>query len=112
MPNILSRLQSAYQRNPAEVLNLLPEFFDSVGKTVIELPCKVGDTVYKLAAKLNSEDPIIIPIQVDDIAMFGWQCDKHDAYPFTFMLGNIGKTVFLTEQAAKDALERGKENDN
>jgi hypothetical protein len=41
MPDILQRLQDAYKRNPAEAFDMLPELMYAIGKTVIELPCKV-----------------------------------------------------------------------
>ena len=126
MSDILSRLQSAYQRNPAEVLNLLPKFFDSVGKTVIEMPCEVGADAYIISS--NCEDN-----HKKDQMCFCWgkSCDKCEkSYPDIFKVkyptesireiignmglcgekGGFGKTVFLTEQSAKDALERGKED--
>jgi hypothetical protein len=128
MSDILSRLQSAYQRNPAEVLNLLPEFFDSVGKMVFELPCEVGDTIYEI----DMPEYGVIECEVTHVSAFsGYLCGVKQngkaqgivvnvtvikghgiSSTYYFELNDFGKTVFLTEQAAKDALERGKGNDN
>lgn len=47
MNNILQRISDAYIRNPAEAYNLLPELIEQIKDgTVIDLPCKVGGTVY------------------------------------------------------------------
>lgn len=50
MPDIIQRLQMAYQYNPAEALNMLPELFQAADEgKIVELPCKVGTTVYVIA---------------------------------------------------------------
>lgn len=46
MSDILSRLRDAYTENPASALTLLPELFQSADEgKIVELPCKVGDTI-------------------------------------------------------------------
>ena len=46
---MLKRLELAANTNPAEALKLLPELFRAVHEGIIvELPCKVGDTVYHI----------------------------------------------------------------
>lgn len=47
MPDIIQRLKDAYTENPAKALDLLPELFQDADEgKIIELPCKVGDTIW------------------------------------------------------------------
>ena len=77
----------------------------------IELPCKVGDTVY-FATKDRFNSATIDEITITENGMqFYWlQYDK--SYEITeiwddgtFSDKDIGKTVFLTPEAAEKALE-------
>jgi hypothetical protein len=97
MSCILQRISDAYQRNPAEVLSLLPELMDAVkAGEVIELPCKVGDIVYV-------DDPFYIaPWEIQHIGIT-IECDGWER---RFSLDEIGKTVFLTRKEAEKAIER------
>lgn len=63
---------------------------EATGK-LIDLPCKPGDTVYLLAKDLPK--PQVIPHKVKNLIY----CVE--------IIPKIGKTVFLTEQEANDALE-------
>jgi hypothetical protein len=125
MSDILSRLEMAVaENNGAAIINLVEfELMDAKGKTVIELPCEVGDTVYKYIDKLMQFKIIRVNTYHDDNGLRGLcqvekvnkqckikgLCFKDDYIWFTF--GEIGSTVFLTEQSATDVLERGKGND-
>lgn len=77
----------------------------------VELPCKVGDTVY-FATKDRFNSATIDEITITENGMqFYWlQYDK--SYEITeiwddgtFSDKDIGKTVFLTREAAEKALE-------
>lgn len=100
MSDIIQRISDAYQRNPAEVLSLLPELMDAVkAGEVIELPYKVGDgdIVY-------IEDPFYIaPGEIQHIGITV-KCDGWEERRFP--LDEIGKTVFLTRKDAEKAAEK------
>lgn len=79
---------------------------------VIVLPCKVGDTVYYIeGAYYNSKRKTVKPIEVTEIS---WKYDtrgrnlgfaliaNHTRYKFS----SIGKTVFLTREAAEESLRK------
>ncbi len=68
----------------------------------VELPCKVGDTVYVIE---NNE---IIEDFVDQIGI-GYYCDGENIYQMDgiktdWYFSDIGKTVFLTREEAERAL--------
>lgn len=87
---------------------------------VIVLPCKVGDTVYridKIGDYNHNWKPFIVNGTVKEISwkcnrsgkdlgfgviVRGGVCNASSRYSFN----NIGKTVFLSHEAAKVALER------
>lgn len=92
----------------------------------IELPCKVGDTVYIKGVPL-----VVSFVCIDDEANFVIQFDCEDCYkcPFyedevsfegehdcrtqghlEFTESDIGKTVFLTKSEAEQKLKEMKEN--
>ena len=90
MPDIIQRLKSAYISNPAEALNMLPELFQRYDEGLIKvLPC---NTVYEIHEDQDCGSLDLFywissrPIELKDIPL-------------------IGKTVFLTREAAKKALE-------
>ena len=105
MPNIIQRLKDAYSENSAKALELLPELFKAAeeGK-IVELPCKVGDTVWVIDNKkiiISAVTKIIITVTqihfeiVSHSIMLKYLCEIED----------FGKTVFLTREAAEKALE-------
>lgn len=75
----------------------------------VELPCKVGDTVYVIENNEITED------FVDQIGI-GYYCDGENIYQMDgiktdWYFSDIGKTVFLTRKEAERALEeRNNEN--
>lgn len=73
---------------------------------LVRLPCKVGDTVYKVnkASKKISEHKILkFEIDVQDITGFTMQI-WFENYDSCF-LHHFGKTVFLTREEAEKKLE-------
>lgn len=81
------------------------------GKLVI-LPCKPGDTVYvPYRGKVQEMTVVSVSMNRFESITFRWEV-KHeeDIYPnlIGFSSAHIGKTVFLTEHEAKEALERMK----
>ena len=89
---------------------------------VIDLPCKVGDTVYYFSQDYDT----ILPYFVENlnIAYLG---EKDENYVYTFEANctrenelldsidfepdDIGKTIFLTKEEAEKALKELKENE-
>lgn len=81
---------------------------------LIELPCKVGDWLYYVF----SEFRVVVPIRLNDVIIsflgidnysYQYNCcsfdEVGDVYEdFEFDNDDVGKTVFLTEEEAKQAL--------
>ena len=66
------------------------------GRLVV-LPCKIGDTVYKIIPQMDNFDGYTYPIV--------------SAVTFKYeMIPQIGKTVFFTREEAEKALEEMKKN--
>lgn len=90
------------------------------GKLLI-LPCKPGDTVYVISNYSNSikSDYEIIKAVVTTVRLksdrktVGFSCrgkwKNQNPYIGNFTSNSVGKTVFLTEREAKEALEGMKE---
>ena len=75
------------------------------GRLVV-LPCKVGDTIYRRG------DPIkkIYEWQIDYVEVHEDETVFVDDSDNTFVEADIGKTVFLTREAAERALEGNNES--
>ena len=82
---------------------------------LIELPCKVGDTLYRIWTCGKSGRSIaefkIEHIDIDNYPQieFSYRCtkDSHSFYPYRFCkLEDLGKTVFLTRSEAEEALAK------
>lgn len=122
MSNILQTLLTTYQQNPAAALSLLPDLFQTVEDgRVIELPCKVGDKVFvrsdtwgntwnfvtvdygkllvgEIVAIVKTKKQVLMKIQVEHNV--SWKRERK-RYP----VGALGITVFLTREAAEQALK-------
>lgn len=76
---------------------------------LIVLPCKVGDTVYAITRKVISEF-LIEHLEIYDSGIFvSWRCVKGFYGGFRidgFPAKEIGETVFLTREAAEEALQK------
>lgn len=116
MPDIIQRIRDAYAENPAAALKLLPELFkaEDDGK-IVELPCKVGDTVYVTTTNRVTSQIEEIAIIKNDI-VFRW-AQYDESYELTelwdegeFSIEDIGKTVFLTRESAEAALKKENES--
>ena len=82
--------------SPDEVQELAKAKAD--GRLVV-LPCKVGDMVYRPNG--------IYPWDIEHIEIYGDEIIFVDDSDNIFRLDDIGKTVFLTREAAEKALEVG-----
>ena len=81
---------------------------------LVELPRKVGDVVYHISKTRKSIQPMKITsiiLHDGNIMRFGWRIEECDGFGNIY-LGNVdgfrccdlGKTVFLTREAAEAAL--------
>lgn len=83
----------------------------------LRLPCKVGDTVYRVNA--GAKQPII-PMTVSEIHFLCYKNEravrfdaigKEDMGESCYRLEDIGRIVFLTREEAEKKLEEMKAND-
>ena len=102
MNNLLQTLQTTYQQNPASALSLLPDLFQAVeGGKIIELPCKVGDTVYWAS---NFGKAIHHgKITAVKISCFG--IDLEMETPANLLFKREAERVFLTREVAEQVLK-------
>jgi hypothetical protein len=121
MPDILQQIRDTYTQNPAAALNLLSELFKQYDEGLIKaMPCKVGDTVYKIS--YDCARGIRYNPYNENGCSTAEICLKCDAYPCDLHKNVIpvvaksedwiwenksafGKTVFLTRPEAEKALE-------
>ena len=106
---ILDRLQAAYiSGDTAEQLNIIAELVPQIGKTVIELPCRVGNDVYiNKHHKISRRFIQAVIIYPGNHIVF---CSEL-ALKSSFLFEDFGKTAFLSEAEAEKALkEREKSN--
>ena len=94
-----------WENNRREVLQKLADYEDLEEQgLLLKLPCKLGTTVYSIEDECEG----------DTISCMACECDDCDClYRFieeiafdTYMMDSLGKTVFLTKEAAEKALER------
>ena len=86
---------------------------DKDGRLVV-LPCKVGDTVYAVTSRKTISEYRVKAIRVELVCTFiEWDITAGfvDKSIFGVPVDEIGKTVFLTREEAKKALE-AKSNDH
>ena len=119
------RLVGCYRKEEM-ILNRLAELEDKIEKgTLIELPCKVGDTVYKICPKCNDRHNESCKncawagcISYDGCSVFGlwgdgnYPPEKCTIVPYTMdyrfipvVLKHIGTKIFLTREEAEKRLE-------
>ncbi len=72
---------------------------------IIELPCKVGDKVYRPSNCLGVVQFVIISCSIYESEMFFTDDSENIIY-----LPDIGKTVFLTHEEADRALKERENN--
>lgn len=84
---------------------------DRAGRLVV-LPCKVGDTVYEVTSRKTISEYRVKAIRVELFCTFiEWDIVAGfvDKSIFGVPIDEIGKTVFLTREGAKAALEAMKD---
>lgn len=95
-----------------DVMNALAEYEDLEEQgLLVRLPCKVGDTVYRVNA--GAKQPII-PMTVSEIHFLCYKNEravrfdaigKEDMGESCYRLEDIGRIVFLTHEEAVNKLE-------
>nr|DAS77344.1 MAG TPA: hypothetical protein [Caudoviricetes sp.] len=95
-----------------DVMNALAEYEDLEEQgLLVRLPCKVGDTVYRVNA--GAKQPII-PMTVSEIRFLCYKNEhavrfdtigKEDMGESCYRLEDIGRIVFLTREEAEKKLE-------
>lgn len=98
---------------PNDLINCLAEFEDKKEQgLIVELPCKVGDTLYKVVNDKRVKHPIeckVIGIWIcireeDSNIHLAKYTDGVFEYSFSIPFSEIGKTVFLTKAEAEAKL--------
>ena len=93
MPDLIQQIRDTYSTDKAAALNMLPELFQQYDEGLIKvLPCKVGDTIYRVN-QIFGEYSISEEKFYDNNIRFNWF---------------FGKTVFLTREAAEATLKERK----
>ena len=85
---------------------------DRTGRLVVQ-PCKVGDTVYEVTSRKTISEYRVKAIRVELFCTFiEWDIVAGfvDKSIFGVPINEIGKTVFLTHEEAKKALEAMKDD--
>ena len=80
----------------------------------MELPCKVGDKVYKLTRnKVKECEVVFVGISADERCSYFIFVENYEDGTFyksySMVFGVIGKTVFLTREEAEEALRKERE---
>ena len=97
-----------------EKLNRLVELEDKLENgTLIELPCKVGDTVYRVGKTINVKDQkydfYVQEYEIATIELYKEEILFVDDSDNEIVLKDLGKTVFLTKAEAEERLKELKE---
>ena len=105
-------------KDVAELLEELKSYKEAEKQgLLVRLPCKVGDTVYRVNA--GAKQPII-PMTVSEIHFLCYKNEravrfdaigKEDMGESCYRLEDIGRIVFLTHEEAERKLEEMKNND-
>ena len=78
----------------------LAEIEDKIeNETLVELPCKVGDTLYRFYATER-----VIPVKVERITIASTAILVETTYG-NFLLQEVGRDIFLTKAEAEKQLE-------
>ncbi len=89
--------------------NQIIDIFDIATENCIELPCKVGDTVYFIKSAFSylkePKQEMIRKVEIYCAETIMRTENK------SFAVEKIGKTVFLTKEAAEQALRESENNE-
>jgi len=109
---IIDQLKSALvEKNYARIVNLLPKLFQAEKDgLIVELPCKVGDTVYVTYKTITAIRKCVVNKIRSTFAGtdFALNLNENKAHITDWEhveIKDFGKTVFLTREAAEKALK-------
>lgn len=89
-----------------ETYNRLAELEDKIeNRTLVDLPCKVGDTIYEVLK--NHRPPVIQQTKVEKIIVTekGLKLKLARNSVYETSISSLGKTLFLTEAKALEQLK-------
>ena len=92
----------------ADIYNC-PDFADR--SEWAHLPCKAGDTLYEITSRNTISEYEVTAIRIELFNVFiDWKLTQGfvDRYISDMPVSELGKTVFLTREAAEKALEKMK----
>jgi len=92
--------------NPTEIADRLAELEDKIESgLLVELPCKVGDTVYEIFK--DHKPPIIQETTIDKIIVTkkGLRVKLARNSLYETSVSSFGKTIFLTKDEAEEKLK-------
>ena len=121
--NVLKTLYPCYGQRPTEHYSNCTEGYCAVEKlmeyedmeedgTLIQLPCRIGQTVYEiqeLRKKIQSFKIIGIHIGLNNDIFFEWKlATENGSYQNLkgFKLSELGKNIFLTREEAEKILKK------
>lgn len=90
-----------------DLYNRLAELEDKIeNKTIIELPCKAGDTIYEVFE--YHKPPFIQQTKVEKIIVTekGLKLKLACNSFYEISIASLGKTLFLTEEAAEEQIKK------
>lgn len=113
---------SQWGGSPAELelYRKLAELEDKIENgTLVELPCKVGNTIY-IVDKLGIKEFVVSAISINILGRDSWGTNSiqfedkngHRKFNYEVYFSWIGKTVFFTKAEAEAKLRELEENDN
>ena len=115
-PYVTCNIEEGYQCNhecEEAIMYKLAEYEDAEEQgLLLKLPCKVGDTVYEISLVEPYRNPAIRKMGVVDILLrdndiYFTLVDLYDAdYDNSILSTEIGKTIFLTETEAEQAVQQ------
>jgi hypothetical protein len=107
MPDTLTKVLSLLKKSPD--INAQAARQMLIEANLVELPCKVGTEVHKIV-NLMSGDSITVKgkitgFMITDDGMEFYFSEESRCFDIWCHINNFGQTVFLTEAAARKALE-------
>lgn len=104
--NIKAKIEPKFFNDCANALEELKEYEELEEQgLLLKLPCKIGDIVYSITRDFISEYKICSFEKYQEGFFFNWGCEKgiyNNIRGFTHF--EIGRTVFLTKEAAEKVL--------
>lgn len=86
-----------------DAINFIRKYEDAEEQgLLVRLPCKVGDTVYRIYTRDHIEENRVMGIHISASGLWYWDENGRET-----PVEKIGKTVFLTREEAEAAMTGG-----